>query len=334
MPRGIFGLLILASALLTSPAVAAEESRVAVAIRYLQAKGVSHAHVYLFREDGKFVRQLTRDDSGQEFDPIFAPDGQTIVFRRELAGDVTATWSVQLDGKKLRRLDAAPDWYATAKTAPMFTNFEPESAEPTPTASPDSGVDELFKPRTWRAPDDSFEVVVRRLESDEDDSINGTGTGKHFLLRDLKAGTETEMGALPGFEGLWSVLHLKREPERVFFFEGSLRLVFFGLHLNSTEGGTVYALDLNDPRLVRLSPNWVAPIPLPGESAFLTFTYVRYVPIAGSTMTANCSYLERWNASLKPIRYARAKTAAVCYGASLYRSGREPTVINIHESGE
>jgi hypothetical protein len=34
-------------------------------------------------------------------------------------------------------------------------------------------------------------------------------------------------------------------------------------------------LDLNVPRLIRLSPNWAAPIPLPGEPAFLTLTEVR-----------------------------------------------------------
>jgi hypothetical protein len=36
-------------------------------------------------------------------------------------------------------------------------------------------------------------------------------------------------------------------------------------------------LDLNVPRLIRLSPNWAAPIPLPGEPAFLTLTEFRYV---------------------------------------------------------
>lgn len=334
MRRGIFGLYTLAFALLASSVVAASESQVAVAIRYLQAKGVSHSHVFLFREDGQPIRQLTRDDSGQDFDPIFAPDGETIVFRRELAGDVIETWSVQRDGKNLRRLAAAPAWYTAARTAPIFTDYESEPAEPASTISPDAGEKAIFQPQVWRAPDDSVEVVVRRLETDEDDSINGIGTGKHFLLRDLKAGTEMEMGSLPGFEGLWDVLHLRREPKHVFFFEGALRLVFFGLHLNSTDGGTVYALDLQGRRLVRLSPNWAAPIPLPGEAAFLTLSEVRYVPISGSMMTANCSYLERWNARLEAVRYAREKAAAVCYGASVYRRGLEPIVIIFRKSGE
>ena len=40
------------------------------------------------------------------------------------------------------------------------------------------------------------------------------------------------------------------------FLKGLLRLAFFGLHLNSTDGDTCFALDLNGPKLVRLSPNW------------------------------------------------------------------------------
>jgi hypothetical protein len=93
----------------------------------------------------------------------------------------------------------------------------------------------------------------------------------------------------------------------------------FGLHLNSTDGDTSFALDLNQPRLVRLSPNWATPIPLPGEAAFLTLTENRYVEISGSSKTANCSYMEWWNAQLEKVRYARPNTAAICYGASMYR---------------
>jgi hypothetical protein len=55
-------------------------SEIVVAIRYLQAEGVSHSHLYLYRDDGKVLRQLTDDISGQDVDPIFAPDGTNIVF--------------------------------------------------------------------------------------------------------------------------------------------------------------------------------------------------------------------------------------------------------------
>jgi hypothetical protein len=63
------------------------------------------------------------------------------------------------------------------------------------------------------------------------------------------------------------------------------------------------ALDLNVPRLIRLSPNWAASIPLPGEPAFLTLTEVRYVRIPNRNKTASYSYMERWDASFHKIRY-------------------------------
>jgi len=106
------------------------------------------------------------------------------------------------------------------------------------------------------------------------------------------------------------------------------------LHLNSTDGDTVFGLDLTGPRLVRLSPNWAAPIPLPGEAAFLTFTENHYVPIPGSKKTANCSYMERWDEKLDKIRYAREKSAAVCYGASMYQPGLTPATITIRKGAD
>jgi hypothetical protein len=149
------------------------------------------------------------------------------------------------------------------------------------------------------------------------------------VLRDLKTGAETEFGKLPGFYGVSRLLHENQNEAQHFLFDGPLRLAFFGLHLSSTDGDTVFALDFTGPRLVRLSPNWATPIPLPGEAAFLTFTENRYVSIPGSKKTANCSYMERWDEKLNKVRYARGKSAAVCYGASLYRRGLTPSTITM-----
>ena len=322
--RGSLSVVLMACAMaIGTPRHAGAE--VVVAIRYLQPKGVSHAHLYLYADDGKLLRQLTKDNSGQDFDPIFAPDGQTIVFSREKGGGIVETWSVNRDRTGMKRLAAPPEWYTPTRSSPYFTNREVEPAE---AASAEGAVETGEEPRVYRAPDGSFEVIVRRMANDEDDSVNGEGTGKHFLLGDLKAGTETEMGTLPGFFGLWDVLYLPGDGQR-YLLEGDLRTIFFELHLDSTDGDTVFALDLKQPRLVRLSPNWAAPIPLPGEPAFLTLTYIRYVPIAGSKMTANCTYLERWDATLNKVRYAREGAAAICYGASVFRPGRTPATVNI-----
>ena len=70
-------------ALLLLGAQARGASEIVIAIRYLQAEGTSHSHLYLYREDGKLLRQLTNDSSGQDSAPIVAADGASIVFRRE-----------------------------------------------------------------------------------------------------------------------------------------------------------------------------------------------------------------------------------------------------------
>ena len=179
-----------------------------------------------------------------------------------------------------------------------------------------------------------MELILREDPSDPEDQVNGERHGKHYVLRYLKTGIQADFGALPGFFGVYEILHDRKDPDRRFLFEGLLRVAFFGLHLNSTDGDTTFALDLNGPRFVRLSPNWAAPIPLPGEPNFLTLTENRYVPIGGSTKTANCSYIEHWDAQLQKIRYAKPKAAAVFYGASMYRPERTPAVITIRQNAD
>ena len=310
------------------------DSEIVIAIRYLQAQGTSHSHLYLYREDGKLLRQLTSDNSGQDSGPIFASDGATIVFTREKPGNIREFWSIDPRGTGSKKLEAAPDWYIQAKSSPYFTNVEPEeSASPSPTASPDESASAAeTPPPSYKSPDGSVDLILREDPKDEDDQIDGPGHGKHYLLRDLKTGAETEFEKLPGFYGVFGLLHDTQDKDQHFLFDGPLRLAFFDLHLNSTDGDAVFALDLIGPRLVRLSPNWAAPIPLPDEAAFLTFTENRYVPIPGSKKTANCSYMERWDEKLNKIRYAREKSAALCYGASMYRPGLTPSMITLRRS--
>jgi hypothetical protein len=295
------------------------EPEIVIAIRYLRAEGTSHAHLYLFREDGKLLRQLTDDNSGQDVEPIFASDGAIIVFTREKPNNVRETWTIDPRGKAAKKLEAAPDSYTATNSSPHFTATPASSPAATPAPA-------------YKSSDDSFELILREDSKDEDDQINGPGHGKHYLLRDLKTGAETEFGKLPGFYGTSRLLHDNQDEEQHFLFEGPLRLAFFGLHLNSTDGDTVFALDFTGPRLVRLSPNWATPIPLPGEAAFLTFTENRYLPIPGSKKTANCSYMERWDDKLNKIRYASEKSAAVCHGASMYRPGLTPSTITMRRS--
>jgi hypothetical protein len=326
---GVFSLLL---------TIARGDSEIVIAIRYLQAEGISHSHLYLYREDGKLLRQLTKDNSGQDVAPIFDSSGETIVFTREKPNKVVEYWTIKPRGEGLKKLDAAPSWYVEAKTSPYFTNIEPElESSPTPGASPESTESPVESPTptpTYKSPDGAFELVLREDPNDEADQVDMPGHGAHYLLRDVKSGTETPFGDIEGFEGAFGILHERQDPEQRFLFDGTLRLAFFDLHLNSSDGKTVFALDLVRKRFVRLSPNWATPFPLPGESAFLTFTENRYVPIPGSKKTANCWYIEHWDEMLNHIRYARENTAAICYGFSMYRRGKNPAVITLRRTSD
>jgi hypothetical protein len=368
--RSVLRIFLLAGIFVFTATVSRGDSEIVIAIRYLQLKGTSHSHLYSYREDGKLLRQLTNDNSGQDIDPIFAPNGETIVFTREKSNDTREFWSIDPRGTKLKKLDAAPDWYTATKSSPYFTNIQEEeqssSASPSPpqeeptsppatreSAEPaqrpsvtalDAAVGaEDQQPETIKAPDGSGEIFWRKGK-DRDDPLDWV-----MWFRDSRSGQETEIGKLRGFPS-FEPLQSRQSKDGQFLFNGPLRLTFFSCHLNSSDGDTIEAFDFSKRKLIQLSPNWATPIPLPGEAAFLTLTENRYVEIPGSTKTANCSYIERWDANIKmtceqehdppycegepEVRYARKDSAAICYGAAMYRPGKDPAVITIRNRAD
>jgi len=370
LAQSILRRLIFAGVFALTATVSRGASEIVIAIRYLQPKGTSHSHLYLYREDAKLLRQLTNDNSGQDISPIFAPDGKTIAFTREKANDTREFWSIEPRGTKLKKLDAAPDWYSTTKSSPYFTNQDEEqspSGSPAPPpqqefASPSGPAESAGRPehpsvtaldatanaqdrppQNIKAPDAASEIFWRKGE-DKEDPLDWI-----MWFRDSKSGHETKIGKLRGFPS-FEPLRIGQNKDGQFLFDGPLRLVFFSCHLNSSDGDTVEAFDFNKRKLVQLSPNWATPIPLPGEAAFLTLTENRYVEIPGSSKTANCSYIERWGATIKEkcyeeheppycegepeVRYARKNSAAICYGASMYRLGKDPAVITIRNGSD
>src|SRR2546429_5179284 len=106
--KSMLRIFLLAGMFTLTATVSRGESEIVIAIRYLQAQGTSHSHLYLYREDGKLLRQLTKDDSGQDSAPIFSPDGEMVVFTREEPNDVREFWSVTPHGTDFKKLDAAP----------------------------------------------------------------------------------------------------------------------------------------------------------------------------------------------------------------------------------
>ena len=85
-------------------------SEIVIAVRYLQVEGTVPSHLCLYRDDGKFARHLTTDNSGRDVNPIFAPDGEAIVFARQKENSPVEFWSVHQHGGIPTKLDAAPDW--------------------------------------------------------------------------------------------------------------------------------------------------------------------------------------------------------------------------------
>src|SRR6266704_4113308 len=162
MTQRILGIFLFVAVFALTATVSRGDSEIVIAIRYLHAKGTSHSHLYLYREDGKLLRQLTNDNSGQDSGPIFSPDGETIVFTREKPNNVREFWSVKPSGIDLKKLDAAPDWYAQAKSSPYFTNVEPqEAASADATSAPAESASPTATPvPIYKSPDGSFELIL------------------------------------------------------------------------------------------------------------------------------------------------------------------------------
>jgi len=344
-----------------------------VATRYLQAEGVSHAQLYLYKEDGTFLRQLTKFEKGQDHDPLFSPDGKEIVFVRtsgsEAVNNVAEAsftrssspeyWRVSTTGEGLRRLDQVPGWYRVAGNAEYFTPWfsENQPVNASPSGHPDKGWERKFSEPPTRAeidslpvtretsPDGKYELILKL--GPEDLGFNGPGNGKFYELRNLRSGKSWRLGELPGFFGLTDLLHESSHPQTFFLQHGALNVVFFDIHMGSTDGDWCIALDLSLPILHFLPGDGVAlrpqgsdgetggnaiPILLPGEACFLALGEKRYQSVPGCAKTANISYLSRFDASLKATSYAAPGTAPQFYGASLYRPGKSPAVIKIGQN--
>jgi hypothetical protein len=339
-------ILLLSSLTAISIASAAQISElssftIAVAIRYLQPTGVSHAHIYLYSGDGKLVRRLTTDNSGQDCDPIFAKDGRQIVFTRRKSKS-NETWSVQPDGHGLHRLVSAPRWYKDALAEPVQRFDYPPNA-PLPHNPTERGAADTIRPGEVRyaAPDQSVELILRDDPHNPDPAedwypkipyLHDTNDGSEVAIPSFPIIKLAQTGALAEKQtGQDSFCPSDDEPFKLdsvlvrdgspFYFQGPFRLAFFRQHHDSTCGESWFVLDLKQRRLVELFPNDGDVIIIPNAPAFFCVCQERYLPLGDGQHTVNCSYLDLWNAELTRTRFSEPKVARF-YGASVYDSAR------------
>lgn len=181
------------------------------------------------------------------------------------------------------------------------------------------------KPLSFRAGDSAEVELTPTPEGKKDEP--GNPEEWYVAVRPSKDGQPVRLpGKLPGWSP--SLLASESDERTSLLQEGSWQAVFLSTSLGSTDGGAVHVIRAGGkPGFARLARNWAVPYPLPGEKAFLSNAEERYVPFGDGARTANCTYLDRWDAGLKRTRYARPGAAALCYGASLYRPGKSPTVL-------
>lgn len=333
------------SVLLYSSVVCAQENplgdtaRVVVAIRYFQVSGTSHSHLYLYNGTGKLLRQLTDSAEGQDRDPVFSPDGNSIAFRRESQAR-NELWSVSTDGRKAAHLSTTPTWYFSALKTPMrifdtppFVSLPSDAQEqrikdyvtpdeiryPSPNddrtaivlkpqgeAEPEH---DYFNKEPWLVEKDKPDVLISKLpfvafaasSSEEEKKMRKSE-------RDNQYETGTEAGALDG------VMVYQGSP---FIWNPPLRVAFLRQHRGSTFGEGYFALDLNTRTLHEIVPSGGDIYKLPPLQGFFCVNDERYLPLGDGKRTVNCSFLDLWNAQLQRTRFCQPKVAEF-YGGCLH----------------
>lgn len=337
----------------------AESARIVVAIRYLQVRGTSHGHLYVYRGDGKFLRQLTASEAGHDCDPVFSSDGKQVVFcRREKSGD--KFWTVRVENARARSLDAAPEWYRVA-IKQHVAKFDYPPFVPLPHDPHQQRLSDYVKPGdvVYSAPDNSVDIVLKdnpseahpaadwypkdpylRNSKTQTDipvsklpfvSLGTTSTAAENEMRHAAGGGEpyssTDQKEVGNIDGM---LFYNASP---FLLAGPLRVAFVRQHRGSTFCEGFFALDLNTQRVYEVTPNCGEIIPISEAPAFFCICNERYLPLGDGKRTVNCSFLDLWTSDLKHVRFSKPKVARYS-GGSIFRPHADQPVTIIREQQE
>lgn len=331
---------------------------VVVAIRYYLTEGTSHGHLYLFGPDANAVRQLTRDDSGQDHDPVFAPDGRSIVYRRRMASG--EQWrSIRTSGEGDQALEQAPAWHQKSAAAPACFDYPEDVPIPDQPGRERSYAASKPGDIVFKMDGGEFELVLKD-GAHQADPKEPSWYPKTPFLRAKGQDEDVSMETFPvfgpkrdrGVAAFWTgplprgLVADEKEPnedcdvfgnvaESVLLLDDSpfvvvppMRAAFFSQHRGSTLGSGLFAADLNTRRLFELSPNGGSIFPLPRLPLFACVCDQLYLPLGNGKMTVNCSYLDLWDARMLRIRFAE-KRPAIFYGASLFVAGTPSQVVSI-----
>jgi hypothetical protein len=283
---------------------------VVASIRYFKAEGVSHYHLFLFRDDGTLVRQLTSPEDAHDVGPKFIERGQAILFTRK-QGKKEQTWRIGTDGIGLRKLSKAPAGFPVKADPPSYFAHETE---------------EKLQP-PWEPVPDGFRMAVpgskvELLTTNKDESGNVRqvmGTFHHIVMHDTESGTKVDLAVDRG-EEIWMCGWMTCQGTPFLQREG-MSVAFFYQTFGSSDVYRVGAIDLLREKVVPISQHNPADfVPHGTRPGFFSICSEFYQDLPGTSLVVNCLYLDWWDKDFKRVRFSQK--LSLFGGASIFVAGQ------------
>jgi hypothetical protein len=295
---------------------AGEGALVVVSLRQYQLQGPSNIHLYLYGLDGTMKKVLTKEPGLNDRDPIFSYDGKTILFTRYATDAKHRTqagkYVLNIENGAIRPYNFATseDSYNAWSSLDRFEGAFAEGSEGWLNLDSSS----------YLSPDGKFHITRTANPAPK-------GEGNIYFLSEGE-GKPVPMESLPGFmppdeiDGYESFLVSNGSP---FISGGDFAAVFLRHHLGSTDGEQIWGLDLHARRWTKVSENGAIVYHPPSAAGVFVDTDERYQPLGKMGKTVNCSYLEWWDAHLKPSRLS--PPLSVFYSAAVFHKAGDTVII-------